>query len=302
MPAAYVDENIFIRYEKDRNVAIQSWHADEIREMAQQCSTISELSRKLGLTSRGGRGSGRLKTFLNKHQIVFGVRRNCLAYQDESGKWYKQCSTTKQLFGPVDSLEELGEWFRKDKHKKDGFCYICKKIDKQYRQENTDKAKQYRQENKDKLQQYRKQRYEENKDEIKQYSRQYWKSAAGLLSHYKKSAKRRGINCTLKEEWFEEQMKLPQFNICAVSGKTFVVVDEPNHPHSRTLDRISSTKGYTPDNVRWVCRVYNTWKSDLTLKEMFEIAKYMCEHHNLDPVKYMESIVYGKDNPHLAAK
>lgn len=211
------------------------------------------------------------------------------AYQDESGKWYKQCSTTKQLFGPVDSLEELGEWFSKHKREKDGFRCMCKEVEKQYYQEN-----------KDKIDEKNKKYYQENKDELSEKNKQYRKSAAGQYSHYKRSAKQRGTNFTLTEEWFEEQMKLPQFNVCAVSGTTFV--DEPRHPHSRTLDRVSSTKGYTPDNVRWVCLIYNAWKSDLTIKEIFEIAKYACEQHSIDPVKYMESIVYGKDNPHLAAK
>jgi hypothetical protein len=225
------------------------------------------------------------------------------AYVDENGKWWKECSTSKQLFGGVDTQEELGQWFRQGKNK-DGFRSECKEVEKQYYQENKDKINEKRkrdyQNNPDKIKEKNKQYRQNNPDKIKEKDKKYHQSPAGLYTQYKRSAKRRGIPYTLTEEWFEEQMKLPQFNICAVSGRTFV--DEPNHPHSRTLDRVSSTKGYTPDNLKWVCRIYNSWKNDLKLQEIFEIAKYACEHHNIDPVKYMESIVYGKDNPHLAAK
>ena len=195
------------------------------------------------------------------------------AYQDENGKWYKQCSKTKQIFGPVDNKEDLSEWFSNDKHNSDGFDYRCKKV--RYKQ-----LQQYYQENAGKRREYN-----------KQYSKQYRLTAAGLFNKYKRNAKQRGINFTLALEWFDEQITKPEFNFCAISGIQFVDSNGNSaEPFSRSLDRISSTKGYTPDNVRWVCFKYNSWKSDLTLEDMARIFKYTAQSHNLDPHEILNQV------------
>jgi|688.fasta_scaffold182984_2 hypothetical protein len=212
------------------------------------------------------------------------------AYQDESGKWFKQCSKTGQLFGPVDNKEDLGQWFYKDKRKFDGFDTRCKEdmsqIQKQYRKNNLDKVKEAE----------RKSRIKHS-DKNKEYQKQYCESPAGLLTLYKKRAKKRGINLTLTIEWFEEQMKSPKFEYCAISGIKFI--NESHHPYCRSLDRISSTKGYTPDNVRWICLKYNSWKSDLTLNDVSLIFKYMSKSAGYDPIEYMREVEKGNPNPHL---
>jgi len=242
------------------------------------------------------------------------------AYQDENGKWFKQCSKTKEVFGPVNNIEDLSQWFAKNKFKSNGFASQCKEAgirynqenadkireyQKQYNQENADKIKernrQYRQENADKIKEINRQYYQENADKIKEYyqenadkikeiNRQYRQTAAGLFSKYKKSAKQRGINFTLTLQWFEEQVTKPEFNFCAISGINFVVSSNRNEPFARSLDRISSTKGYTPDNVRWVCYKYNCWKSDLTLEDIARIFKYTAQSHNVDPVEILKQV------------
>jgi hypothetical protein len=185
------------------------------------------------------------------------------AYQDQDGKWFKQCSKTGQLFGPVDSLEELGEWFvRRNKNSIDGFAGISKGTKNKY-------LIQYRQQNKNEIQLYK-------------------KSAKGLYRKYKARAKERQINFTLSLEWFEQQMKKPEFNVCYYSGIKFV--DESSHAFSRSLDRISSTKGYTPDNVKWVCFKLNSWKSDLTLDEIAIMFNAMAKHHNVDPFEVLKKV------------
>ena len=188
------------------------------------------------------------------------------AYQDENGKWYRQCSTTKQVFGPVDSKEELGQWFDKDNNK-DGFRSYCKEVRSQ----------------RDKIY------YQENSDKVRKRVKQYRKTVAGLLKEYKHRAKKRGINFILTLEWFEEQMTKPEFNVCYFTGIEFI--DESNHAFSRSLDRISSTKGYSPDNVRWVCFKLNSWKSDLTLDEVAIMFNAMAKHHNIDPFEVLKKVV-----------
>ena len=83
-------------------------------------------------------------------------------------------------------------------------------------------------------------------------------------------------------------MAKPEFNVCYFSGINFI--DGPNHPFSRSLDRISSTKGYTPDNVRWICFKFNTWKNDLTLNEVAIMFKAMAVHHNVDPFEILKKV------------
>lgn len=251
------------------------------------------------------------------------------AYQDENGKWWKECSTTKQLFGPVDNKEDLSEWFCKHKHKLDGFNTQSKSVhnknSREYNSLNKEKVKEYKKSEKAKetKKKYNKYYYDKNKEVILEYQKtwhqkncehiskynlnyrlnnqekiaEYRKSARRLYSKYKYSAKRRGINFTLTLEWFEEQMKLPQFNYCAISGETFT--NQPNHPLYRSLDRISSSKGYTPDNVRWVCFKFNSWKGDLTLNDVSLIFKYMAESAGYNPVEYMREVMNNNSNPHL---
>lgn len=213
------------------------------------------------------------------------------AYQDENGKWWKECSSTKQLFGGVDTKEELGEWFSKSKIDKDGYRVNSKEYEKQYREQNKQKRKQYRQQNKEKISQRQKEYSSrpEIKKRINELTKKYNKTPKGLYNHYNVKAKKREINFTLTREWFEEQMTKPEFNTCYYSGVEFV--NESNHPYSRSLDRISSTKGYTADNVRWVCRKLNSWKSDLTLDEIAIMFNAMAKHHNINPFEVLKKVV-----------
>jgi hypothetical protein len=181
-----------------------------------------------------------------------------IAYQDQDGKWFKQCSKTGQLFGPVDNKEDLSEWFFRHNRKSDGFKYECKSACNK-----TDYHKQYR---------------KDNAEKIKHSRKQYSQSASGMYYTHKRRAERRNIDSTLTLEWFEEQLKLEEFNCCAISGIKFV--DGLNHPFSRTLDRVDNSRGYSPDNVKWVCMRYNSWKSDLSPQEVNMIAEYANKNAN----------------------
>jgi hypothetical protein len=193
------------------------------------------------------------------------------AYQDENGKWWKECSTTKELFGPVDNREALSEWFHISNQELDGFKTSCKS------QRSLERKLHY-------------ESYKNTASIKSKLWRENNKETAGYIYTSKKSsAKKRGINFTLTLEWFEEQLKLPEYNICAISKIKFV--DGERNPFSRSLDRISSTKGYTPDNVRWVCFKYNSWKSDLTLHEVSLIFKYMSESYGYDPIEYLRQTI-----------
>lgn len=204
------------------------------------------------------------------------------AYQDQDGKWWKQCSSTKQLFGPVDNLEELSEWFNKDSRTPDLLRSENKQCQISYYENNKEKQNQQRiiryHANKNKETRKGQIYYQNNKHKIIERDKRYRETPMGMLTKYKSSAKRREINFNLTLEWFEEQIKLEEYNTCAISGMEFV--DEPNHPFSRSLDRVNNSRGYSPDNVKWVCFKYNSWKSDLSLEEINMIAEYVNKNVN----------------------
>ncbi len=49
-----------------------------------------------------------------------------------------------------------------------------------------------------------------------------------------------------------------------------------------SLDRIDSTKGYTPDNIQWVHKNVNRMKMDLSEEEFFRIIKQIYEYKQLN--------------------
>jgi hypothetical protein len=301
------------------------------------------------------------------------------AYQDQNGKWWKECSSTKQLFGGVDTIEELSEWFhRSARSKQDGFYTQCKKVKKtkssQYYQKNKkEMQKQHLQYNDKKLESttFIKREHGTKKiiqsfttDDIQQlvyestsftslvtklgYSahsswvipkiksfieynnikcewakvtnrserikrkyrprgtgltkkdsdKEYHGTAKGLFTHYKRSAKKRKINFTLTIEWFEEQLKSGKADFCSVTNEKFVL-NQRNHSLGRSLDRTSSTKGYTPDNVVWMCFDLNRYKSDLQTKRLFKLAEFQAKNQGYDPVEYMQEVMNNNSTPHL---
>lgn len=187
------------------------------------------------------------------------------AYQDENGKWFKQCSKTGTLFGPVDNKEDLSQWFSRNKVKPDGLAGECKKSVLEYH-------KVY----------YKLHPPVRKKKEKKTKSEQdkiYHLSANGLFTHYKRSSKKRGIHFSLTLDWFKEQVQKQEFNNCAISGIEFV--NGACNPYSRSLDRIDNSKGYEPDNVKWICFKFNRFKSDLNLNEIEILYKYMLDTQNI---------------------
>ncbi len=87
-------------------------------------------------------------------------------------------------------------------------------------------------------------------------------------------AKKKGVECTLTPEWAIEAAKQSH---CAISGMAFAswkVEGRSGHDGDNiSLDRIDSSKGYTPDNVQLVRQRFNRLKGELTMTELYA----MCE-------------------------
>ena len=147
----------------------------------------------------------------------------------------KVCSRCKQ--------EKPFEGFSKDRAKKDGLSSRCKVC-----------VKQYREQNKERILERNKQYREQNKESISECNKQYYRTPPGKFSHYKNSAKWRGIEFHLTEEQFESFWQKP----CEYCGAEIETIG---------LDRLDSDGHYTIDNVVSCCWSCNKSKGRKTLEE-----------------------------------
>ena len=84
-----------------------------------------------------------------------------------------------------------------------------------------------------------------------------------------------------KEEWIEQYNK--QNGICALTGITMTweySSDDNNdffsaikYPYNISPDRINSKKGYTPDNLQFVCNRINAMKNNMETSEFIDFCK-----------------------------
>jgi hypothetical protein len=74
----------------------------------------------------------------------------------------------------------------------------------------------------------------------------------------------------LKDLWGKQAGK------CAYTGVSLSLALKKKRPYSASLDRVDSSRGYTKDNVQFVCYFINTGKSDFSdsdTKEFVQLVK-----------------------------
>jgi hypothetical protein len=98
-----------------------------------------------------------------------------------------------------------------------------------------------------------------------------------VLSGAKARAKKRGLAYNLDRKWY---LKRFEGGRCEATGIKFYpyVGKSSRHPHSPSIDRINSSKGYTKDNCWLVCWAFNTAKADFSLKDFVEIAELVVKN------------------------
>lgn len=107
-------------------------------------------------------------------------------------------------------------------------------------------------------------------------------------SSYQKGAEARGLafDVTIEYAW---ELFLKQERKCALTGvpinfdMDLDFLRRYGHQNgTASLDRIDSTKGYTPDNIQWVHKDVNKMKMDLQEEDFFRLVKQIYEHKQLN--------------------
>ncbi len=119
----------------------------------------------------------------------------------------------------------------------------------------------------------------------KRSQRKYVSSRKGRLAKClgdaRKRARRRGQEFGLDRKWLSER-----FTRCSVTGIEFSY--EPNSPFLPSIDRIDNSRGYTRDNCRVVCWIYNCARGRFTDEDVLKMASCLLSR-NYDRVNGVSS-------------
>lgn len=110
-------------------------------------------------------------------------------------------------------------------------------------------------------------RYLRNKEEHQRRNREYWESVRGravaMWHSSRRTAKDRGLEHTLTKDWFKERLG---GRVCEITGLEFDFTSGRS-AYGPSIDRIDSSKGYTPENSRiilWSLNcAFHTWGEDV---------------------------------------
>lgn len=129
--------------------------------------------------------------------------------------------------------------------------------------------------------------YAANREKWKEYGARYKAKAAAdpmlragrLLAWIRVRAARTDREFDLTREWIGERL---QSGVCEVTGIALELSKPPGsrfHPWAPSVDRIDCKKGYTQDNCRVVCWIYNMAKSEWTDDVVVTFAKALAERN-----------------------
>jgi hypothetical protein len=117
------------------------------------------------------------------------------------------------------------------------------------------------------------------KPENKAYYLQYYRDKNDqypwlmLIAKAKFRCKTVGLEYSLSKEWATAMWD----GKCSVTGLPFSRGNGRTHILSPSLDRIDSSKGYTPENCRFVCWGINRFKGEDSDADMILLARAMLE-------------------------
>jgi hypothetical protein len=155
----------------------------------------------------------------------------------------KTCSKCKDTKPKTD--------FPKTKTNKDGLSYLCTEC-------NRASSKAYREKNAARYYQNQRLRRQEEPFFI-----------SNLLHGATTRAKKKKLDLDIDQDFLLQLLKTSGYK-CAVTGLEMNLIStgrKKTNPYKCSLDRIDSDKGYTKDNVRFVCWAVNQMKAERTDEE-----------------------------------
>jgi hypothetical protein len=156
--------------------------------------------------------------------------------------------------------------FVKNKQSKGGVTHTCKECEKSWNQA-------YYEANKDYIVARNKKYREINPN---WYSTSVEKRMRYILQLGVARARDKKIEWSLSVEFLVSLWE-KQKGCCAYSGVPLTY--EENHPHTVSLDRIDSLKGYTEENVQLVCTIVNYIKQRFDEKTFFTFCKSVAQNN-----------------------
>lgn len=104
-----------------------------------------------------------------------------------------------------------------------------------------------------------------------------WHRAGRMLVWIRARAGKIGLGFDLTHEWVAERLEV---GVCETTGIALELSKPPEsrfHPWAPSVDRIDSKRGYTQDNCRVVCWIYNMAKSEWTDEVVVTFARALAE-------------------------
>lgn len=97
------------------------------------------------------------------------------------------------------------------------------------------------------------------------------------LNVIKSRCKKHGYECDLTDDFLLDKIK-EQHLKCPYTGLPFEFTREKSE-RAPSLDRINPKKGYTQDNVEWVCWAINRAKGEMTKEDLIAMCYRVVETH-----------------------
>lgn len=188
-------------------------------------------------------------------------------------KHCKKCQIEK----PIDQ-------FGKDRSRTDGVYPTCKTcvaekqkiVRKRHNEKRTAYNKKYREENREHYNQWERQYYAVNKDRLSMNAKSWRERRNGtiMMMHLsaQNRAKRKGLVYELNPQFISVIMH-SQGDKCVLTGIDFVFENDGKYryrPFAPSIDRKSSNKGYTLDNIQITVCIVNKAKNEYPI-ELFDM-------------------------------
>lgn len=147
-----------------------------------------------------------------------------------------------------------------------GYCKPCKKEYAKKYIRTPEQAKEY---------------YEKNKTEIKErfnfrVNNNLNERVGRIFRNSKQRSNKIGLEFDIDFQFCIDLFH-KQNGTCALSGEKLELSGDRYLSNLISLDRKDSTKGYTKDNIQWVCVKYNMMKAHASLEDFIKMCKTVVE-------------------------